>query len=184
MPSVFLFNCTSINIILQKNLISKRKQNIQKTMVEALKTDSNVKTLKASATDIEHQKKTRSSSLNPGNLFQSDRLSSTNIRRKKYAQNNKDKNPRAKVVKGSLDRSHVNNKTSLDTTTSEERNFNAMQHTSVDIHEDNEDECGSLLSNPHHHHHVHLPKVSISPPEIKVINHDLSNQNNLSKSIY
>jgi hypothetical protein len=136
---------------------SQSKQNKQKKMVEALKTDNSVKTLKSSELNTQCPKKNRSVSLRPGDDFQSDKLRASSMRRKTFAKNDADKTQKSKVEKELTK-----------VISSDGKMLHAAQHTSIDVHTDDEGERGTLLSNPHHHHHVHLPKFSLSPPDTKV----------------
>ena len=145
----------------------------QKTMVEALKNDTNVKALNTSELKRTPSRKIRSASLHPGAAFHSNKLSqksSSTVRRKKFSRNYKDKCQNAQFENGSNDCIRGNSTNTLNSISSEGRMFHSGEHTTVDIHDqpDDEGESRSLLLNHHHHHHVHLPKLSLSPPDTKV----------------
>ena len=146
----------------------QRKQNKQKKMVEALKTDKSVKTLKQSELNAQIPKKTRSVSLHPGDGFHSNKLQASSMRRKAFSRNKADKTPKSNTGKQMTDCTKIDIKNTSNVIPTERKMLHSVQHTSVDVHTDDDGEQGSLLSNPHHHHHVHLPKFSLSPPDTKV----------------
>ena len=155
-------------VIILQHFNPKRKQNKQKKMVEALKTDNSVKTLKPSELNTQCPKKNRSVSLHPGDDFQSDKLRASSMRRKTFAKNNADKTKKTKVKEELTDCTKMDIKNTSNVISSGRKTLQSAQHTSIDVHTDDEGEQGTLLSNPHHHHHVHLPKFSLSPPDTKV----------------
>ena len=130
-------------------------------MVEALRADNSVNTLKPSDQNPPYAKKNRSVSLHPGEDFQSNKLRAS-VR--KNAQNNKSKNK--KGMEGSTDGIQMN--ASNPRSAGGRKMLRAGTHASFDVHIEDDGESGSLLSKPHHHHHIHLPKFSLSPPDNKV----------------
>ena len=141
---------------------NKKENSKQKTMVEALRTDNSVKTLKSSDQNSQYAKKNRSVSLHPGDDFQSNKLRASV--RKQAMQNNRRKNK--KVDEGSTDGIQMN--VSNTRPAGARKMLRAGTHASFDVHTEDDGEHGSLLGNPHHHHHIHLPKFSLSPPDNKV----------------
>ena len=127
-------------------------------MVEALRTDNTVKTLKASEQNSQYAKKNRSVSLHPGNDFQSNKLRASV--RKQAMQNRKNR----KGLEGSNEGMNVTNTKAA----GGRKMLRAGTHASFDVHHEDESEAGSLLGTSHHHHHIHLPKFSLSPPDNKV----------------
>ena len=129
-------------------------------MVEALRVENSVKTLKPAEQNSQYAKKNRSVSLHPGDDFQSNKLRASV--RKQAMQNNRRRNK--KDLEGSNEGMNVS-------TTKNPRGrkmLRAGTHASFDVHHEEDGEGGSLLGNPHHHHHIHLPKFSLSPPDNKV----------------
>ena len=135
---------------------NKSKQNKQQTMVEAVPIDNSVKTLKPSYQNPQYAKKNRSVSLRPGDDFQSNKLRAS-VR--KNAQNNKGQD-------------EIQMNASNTRAAGGRKMLRAGTQASFDVHIEDDGESGSLLSKPHHHHHIHLPKFSLSPPDNKVSSGD------------